>query len=207
MSDTSRSEEWSKFHPAYPHGGVPYPGASKFEIWTDSSLAVWEGLKELQDGGISRPLLFRGDSSSELERNKSKCNAALGSALVKPRKGVVNGWRTSPSPGATLIDEVTARHALFLPLYRWLLDTRLQAEILRLRHFLSQGYRILLVDPARCTDFDNVNKPISHIALVRAYLSHSYPFVPSSAPSSLSWVFDPLSELSTASSIPLPSSS
>ena len=76
--------------------------------------------------------------------------------------------------GTELLPYLQARAEIYLPAYRWVLDNCLQPELEQLRE-LAQVGPLVLLDYETNADVWNTRKPLSHAALVRAYLLNEWP--------------------------------
>jgi hypothetical protein len=69
---------------------------------------------------------------------------------------------------------VQARLRIYLPSYRWILEHRLANEVDAMHRLLSEGPLVLL-DYETNVELSNTSSPLSHGALVRAYLLNEWP--------------------------------
>lgn len=67
-----------------------------------------------------------------------------------------------------------ARVRIYLPAYRWVLVHRLAAEVDRLRE-LARTRTVVLLDYETNADIDDLSRPLSHAALVKAHLDGTWP--------------------------------
>lgn len=147
-----------RLSPFYPHGGIPVPFS---EGMTSMSVeAIWQGLKVFEgcDVDIS---LFSNTTMKNMKRTVRKYGKPLGH-----RKGV---------NGTDLLGYVEARHLIYLPAYKWVLENKVQDIIERLRE-ASKTKTIVLLDYATNCDIEDPSKPLSHAFLVKAYTEGLYPF-------------------------------
>ena len=77
--------------------------------------------------------------------------------------------------GTELLGYIEARHQIYLPVYRWILENKVQDIIARLAE-ASKTKTIVLLDYETNADVDNPGKPLSHAALVKAFVEHQYPY-------------------------------
>ncbi len=61
-----------------------------------------------------------------------------------------------------------ARYEIYLPAYKWVLENRLHAEVEELRE-KNRDRTVVLLDYETNTDVENLEKPLSHAALVAKY--------------------------------------
>ena len=147
-----------RLSPFYPHGGIPVPFS---EGYTATCVeGIWQGLKvfENEDLDIS---MFRDDSMKRIKRTVRKHGRVLGH-----RKGV---------HGTEILGYVEAKHLIYIPTYRWMLEHKAMDIIERLRK-ASETKTIVLLDYNTCCDVDDATKPLSHAYLVKAYAEGLYPF-------------------------------
>lgn len=147
-----------RLSPFYPHGGIPVPFS---EGYTAACVeGVWQGLKvfEGEDIDIS---MFRNDTMKDIKRTVRKHGRVLGH-----RKGV---------HGKEILGYVEAKHQIYIPTYRWMLEHKAMDIIERLRK-ASETKTIVLLDYNTCCDVDDETKPLSHAYLVKAYAEGIHPF-------------------------------
>ncbi len=156
---TSRGEEpWVRFSPFYPHGGIPVPHAPG--VFAQSVEGLWQGLKVFEHEDID-------PSRWQVAEMRGIKRAAGG-----PR-GKVLGHRLGPGSTA-LLGYRDARYRIYLPAYRWVLQNRLAAEVDRLRHEAATRPLVLL-DYETNGDVEDLSRPLSHAALVKAHLEGRWP--------------------------------
>lgn len=144
--------------PFYPHGDIPVP----FSLGMTATCveAIWQGLKVFDTCDIDVSL-FRNDTMANMKRTVRKYGKPLGH-----RKGV---------KGTELLGYIEARHQIYVPSYKWVLENKVQHIIERLRE-ASKTKTIVLLDYATNCDVDDPSKPLSHAFLVKAYVEGLYPF-------------------------------
>ncbi len=155
---TSRGEEpWVRFSPFYPHGGIPVPFSPG--VTSMSVEGIWQGLKvfERADIDVSR---FAVASMRGLKRSARQYGCVLGH-----RAGVA---------GERLLPYVEARHAIYLPAYRWVLEQRLAALVATLREVAAERTVVLLDYTTNC-DVEDTAHPLSHASLIARYLDGTWP--------------------------------
>lgn len=144
--------------PFYPHGGIPVPFS---EGMTATCVeAIWQGLKVFESSDIDTTL-FQNNTMRNMKRTVRKFGKPLGH-----RKGV---------HGTELLGYIEARHQIYLPAYKWVLENKVAHIIARLRE-ASKTKTIVLLDYATNCDVDDPSKPLSHAFLVKAYAEGLYPF-------------------------------
>lgn len=147
-----------KLSPFYPHGGIPVPFS---EGWTSMCVeGIWQGLKVFESCDVDTSL-FTNASMKNIKRTVRKYGKPLGH-----RKGV---------DGTELLGYIEARHQIYLPAFKWVLENKVKDLIERLKE-ASKTNTIVLLDYATNCDVDNPQKPLSHAFLIKAYIEGLYPF-------------------------------
>ena len=147
-----------KLSPFYPHGGIPVPFS---EGYTATCVeGIWQGLKVFENEDIDISM-FLNDTMKGIKRTVRKYGRVLGH-----RKGV---------HGTEILGYVEAKHQIYIPAYRWMLEHRAMDIIERLRK-ASETKTIVLLDYNTCCNVDDETKPLSHAYLVKAYAEGLYPF-------------------------------
>ena len=147
-----------RLSPFYPHGGIPVPFS---EGYTAACVeGIWQGLKVFENEGIDISM-FLNDTMKGIKRTVRKHGRVLGH-----RKGV---------HGTEILGYVEAKHQIYIPAYRWMLEHRAMYIIERLRK-ASETKTIVLLDYNTCCNVDDETKPLSHAYLVKAYAEGLYPF-------------------------------
>lgn len=153
---TSKGEmPWVKFSPFYPHGNIPVPFSP--DVTAQSVEGIWQGLKVFETADID-PAKFQITSMKGLKRTVRKFGAVKGH-----RRGVT---------GNTLLSYLEARYQIYLPIYHWVIENCLQAEIDQLKHLLRNN-TIILLDYETNTDIENLAKPLSHAGLIKRYVDNA----------------------------------
>ena len=147
-----------RLSPFYPHGDIPVPFS---EGYTSACVeGIWQGLKVFENEDIDISM-FLNDTMKGIKRTVRKHGRVLGH-----RKGV---------HGTEILGYVEAKHQIYIPAYRWMLEHRAMYIIERLRK-ASETKTIVLLDYNTCCDVDDETKPLSHAYLVKAYAEGLYPF-------------------------------
>ena len=147
-----------RLSPFYPHGGIPVPFS---EGYTSTCVeGIWQGMKVFEDEDIDISM-FLNDTMKGIKRTVRKYGRVLGH-----RKGV---------HGTEILGYVEAKHQIYIPAYRWMLEHRAMYIIERLRK-ASETKTIVLLDYNTCCNVDDETKPLSHAYLVKAYTEGLYPF-------------------------------
>lgn len=147
-----------RLSPFYPHGGIPVPFS---EGYTANCVeGIWQGLKVFENEDIDISM-FHNDTMKGIKRTVRKHGRVLGH-----RKGV---------HGSEVLGYVEAKHLIYIPTYRWMLEHQTMDIIERLRK-ASESKTIILLDYNTCCDVEDATKPLSHAYLVKAYAEGLYPF-------------------------------
>ena len=147
-----------RLSPFYPHNGIPVPFS---EGYTAACVeGIWQGLKVFENEDIDISM-FCNDTMRDIKRTTRKHGRVLGH-----RKGV---------HGEAILGYVEAKHQIYIPAYRWMLEHKAIDIVERLRR-ASETKTIVLLDYNTCCDVDDVKKPLSHAYLVKAYAEGLYPF-------------------------------
>lgn len=147
-----------RLSPFYPHGDIPVPFS---EGYTAACVeGVWQGLKVFEDEDVDISM-FSNDTMKNIKRTVRKHGCVLGH-----RKGVY---------GTEILGYMEAKHQIYIPTYRWMLEHKTMDIIERLRK-ASETKTIVLLDYNTCCDVDDEAKPLSHAYLVKAYAEGLYPF-------------------------------
>jgi hypothetical protein len=146
------ADPWVRFSPFYPHGGIPVP------LWDGKTAAsvegIWQGLKVFETAGIDLSK-FEITTMKNLKRTERTL-------------GTTRGHRAGADAGK-LLSYGEARQRIYLPAYRWVLENRLAAECDQLRT-MSKHAPIVLLDYETNDDVNNLDRPLSHAALVIHYI-------------------------------------
>jgi len=110
---SSADSPLDQLSPFYPHGGIPIPGMPGKTA--DSVEGIWQGLKVIR--GKTAPRFFEGGG--------------------RKRGGKPAGHQYGESK--RLLDLVEARRKIYIPAYHWMLDHRVNPEILRT--FIDRAFR------------------------------------------------------------------
>ena len=147
-----------RLSPFYPHGGIPVPFSEEYTATCVEG--IWQGLKVFENEDIDISM-FLNDTMKDIKRTVRKHGRVLGH-----RKGV---------HGTEILGYVEAKHQIYIPAYRWMLEHRAMYIIERLRK-ASETKTIVLLDYNTCCNVDDETKPLSHAYLVKAYAEGLYPF-------------------------------
>lgn len=152
------NDELVKLSPFFPHGDIPVPYT---EGMTASCVeAIWQGLKVFEGADVDISL-FNNNRMEGLKRTVRKFGKPLGH-----RKGVY---------GKELLGYVEARKQIYIPSYQWVLEHKVKDIVDRLKE-IAKSQTLILLDYATNCDVDDASKPLSHAALIKAYIESTYPF-------------------------------
>ena len=155
---TSKSSlPYIRFSPFFPLGNIPIPFSDGF--YSESIEGIWQGLKVFKNAGIDITK-FSNTSMKNLKRSTKKYGIPIGH-----QRGVNSN---------ILLTYLDARKEIYLRSYAWVLENKLQCEILLLRQIASKSDLVLL-DYEVNEDIYNINRPLSHAALIKRYLLKQNP--------------------------------
>lgn len=141
-------EPWVRFSPVFPHGGIPVPLSPGYVA--ASVAGIWEGLKVF--------------GQEDVDPSRFAITAMRGVRRAAGGRGPLVGHRAGVD-GDRLLTPRDARHWLFLPSYRWVVEKRLAVEMAQLRRLAASG-RVVLLDDVTNGDVDDVSRPLSHAAVL-----------------------------------------
>lgn len=150
-------DEFIRLSPFYPVGGIPVPYSKGWYATCVES--VWQGLKDFKSVGTDYSL-FKNTTMKNLKRTTRRFGELKGH-----RKGV---------NGKELLGYIDARKFIYLPTYRWVLENKVSSEVERIRE-ISRYKTVILLDYATNPDVENAYSPLSHAALIKAYIEGNYP--------------------------------
>lgn len=151
VTSKSPSETFQKFSPFYPVGGIPVPGNQG--MTAESVEGIWQGLKVFEKEGI--------DATKFRVKNMKNIKRATGE-----KRGRVLGHKC----GDVLLDYVTARHQIYLPVYDFVLKNRLAHEVALLVGMLKENTNIVLLDYETNEDPNDTSSPLSHASLIKTHV-------------------------------------
>lgn len=158
---TSRGPDpWVRFSPFYPHGRIPVPftpGRAAMSVE-----GVWQALKVFETQDVD-PSKLDVATMKGLKRTVRRLGRCLGH-----REGLA---------GERLLGYREARHRIYLPTYRHVLDHHLAPEVAELRRLAAAGDLVLL-DYETNPDPDDLSRPLSHAGLVMRLLQGTWPEAP-----------------------------
>ncbi len=151
------TDDFVKFSPFYPHNQIPIPFSEGH--FGQSVEGIWQGLKvfETEDIDISK---FNITNMKGLKRTVRKFGKCFGH-----RNGI---------NGDFLLNYIDARKQIYLPIYHWVLENKLQSLIETLKSE-SQNRTLVLLDYETNGNVEDSSKPLSHAYLVKLFLEENYP--------------------------------
>jgi len=150
-------DDYVKFSPFYPHGGIPVPFTSgRTSMCVEG---IWQGLKVFQTKDVDSAS-FQNGTMKDIKRTVRTNGPCLGH-----RKGI---------SGKELLGYIEARKLIYLPSYKWVLDNKMQPQLEKLRQ-LSKTQTVVLLDYETNSDVLDASKPLSHASLIKAYIEGTYP--------------------------------
>lgn len=149
-----------KLSPFYPHGGIPVPFSPG--TMAECVEGIWQGLKVFENEGMDRQM-FQNNSMRNIKRTVRTHGKVLGH-----QKGINS---------SEILDYVEAKHQIYIPTFKWVLDNKVSHIIERLRN-ASKESTVVLLDYNTCCDVDSPSKPLSHAYLIKAYVEGIYPYGP-----------------------------
>lgn len=154
---TSKAEDpWVKFSPFYAHGNIPIAFSDQMG---QSVEGIWQGLKVFESAKID-PSKFDKTDMKGLKRTIRRFGKCLGH-----QKGLESN---------ELLDYKTAREKIYIPMYKSVLENHLQDLVEKIRE-IAKKQSVVLLDYEISTDWEDLNKPLSHANLVRLYILNEYP--------------------------------
>ena len=149
-----------KLSPFYPHGDIPVPFSDG--VVAECVEGIWQGLKVFENEGVDRAF-FRNNTMKNIKRTVRTHGKVLGH-----QKGIHS---------SEILGYVEAKHNIYIPAYRWVLENKVANIIERLKD-TSKEKTVVLLDYNTCCDVDSPTKPLSHAYLIKAYVEGLYPFGP-----------------------------
>ena len=151
------TDEFVKFSPFYPHGGIPVPFTPNMTAMSVES--IWQGLKDYVNSGIDTSV-FRNSTMKDIKRTKRKYGEMRGH-----KKGVF---------GTEHFGYLEARYEIYAPTYRWMLENKVSGLVKKLKEE-SENNVVILLDYNTNEDLSDRSSPLSHAGLIKAYIEGRYP--------------------------------
>ena len=144
-------DEFVKLSPFYPHGGIPVPDG---DGWMGASVeGIWQGLKVFEHEDVNIKTMHI-KTMKDIKRTVKSHGKVLGH-----RRGVEG----------ELMDYMTARKELYVPMYNWVLENKCKDLCLKLKELSDKG-NVVLLDYETNGDIDDPSKPLSHASLVKTFV-------------------------------------
>lgn len=151
------TDDFVKMSPFFAHGKIPIPFSEGY--FGESVEGIWQGLKVFESEDIDRTKFGVKDMKG-LKRTVRRFGKCLGH-----RKGI---------KGDELLSYLDARKQIYVPLYVWVLENKLQNLLEKLREKMQKGTLVLL-DYEINGDIDDPRKPLSHAHLIKKFLEGRLP--------------------------------
>lgn len=148
---------WVRFSPFYPHGDLPVPFSPG--LTAQSVEGIWQGLKVFEHADVD-PGKFAVSSMAGLKRTVRSFGRVRGH-----RRGV---------GGEELLTYRDARFDIYLPTYRFVLETKVPDLVDELRT-LARRKTVVLLDFETNGDVEDLSRPLSHASLVARFATGSWP--------------------------------
>lgn len=147
-----------KLSPFYPHDDIPIPFSNGRTATCVEG--VWQGLKVFDSTDVDISL-FSNSTMKNIKRTTRKYGSIIGH-----RKGIYSNQ---------ILDYSEARRLIYIPTYKWVLENKVLPIIERLRK-AAEKQDIVLLDYNTNCDVFNLDKPLSHAFLIKAYAESIYPY-------------------------------
>lgn len=147
--------------PFYPWGDIPVSFSNG--VKASCVEAVWQGLKVFENADVDTTL-FSNYTMKGLKRSSRVYGKVLGH-----RKGV---------NGDQLLNYYDARRKIYIPTYKWMLENKAFETIESIRAYCKTHPQkmIVLLDYQTNCKIEDLNKPLSHAFLVKAYVEGLHPY-------------------------------
>ena len=150
---TSKAQDdMVRLSPFYPHEGIPVPfspGCTAMSVE-----GIWQGLKVFEHFGVDLQM-FRNATMKNIKRTVRRFGRPLGH-----QKGVRS---------TELLPYLEARMLIYVPAYKWMLEHKAQPQVDFLRQ-LAESRVVILLDYNTNEDIADSSTPLSHAAMVKAYI-------------------------------------
>lgn len=154
---TSKADKpWVHFSPFWPHGNIPVPFSEG--VVATCVEGIWQALKVFE--------------SEDVDESKLRITNMKGLKRTVRSLGAVRGHRKGLR-GEELLAYREARELIYLPVFKWMLENCVQAEVQSLRKIVSEK-QVVLLDYTVNGDLDNLSTPLSHAALVKRYIEDEW---------------------------------
>jgi hypothetical protein len=146
------TDDMVRLSPFYPHGGIPVPFSPGFAAM--SVEGIWQGLKVFENCGIDVAMFYNA-TMKNIKRTVRRFGRPLGH-----KKGI---------QGSELLSYIDARIQIYVPTYKWVLENKAQKQVEKLRQ-LAADKLVILLDYNTNEDIQDPSTPLSHAAMVKAYI-------------------------------------
>jgi hypothetical protein len=146
------TDDMVRLSPFYPHGGIPVPFSPGFAAM--SVEGIWQGLKVFENCGIDVAMFYNA-TMKNIKRTVRRFGRPLGH-----KKGVQD---------SELLSYIDARMQIYIPTYKWVLENKAQKQVEKLRQ-LAADKLVILLDYNTNEDIQDPSTPLSHAAMVKAYI-------------------------------------
>ncbi|MCS7084500.1 MAG: hypothetical protein RMM53_01955 [Bacteroidia bacterium] len=159
---TSRAKDrFVRLSPFYPHGNIPvpeWPGKTAMSVE-----GIWQGLKVFEGYPTDARRgpdfsKFETTTMSQIKRQERKGKKVLGHLCADGK----------------ILSYLEARKRIYLPAYRYVLEHFLSDELNEIRA-LSEQNTVVLLDYSLNGDVSDLSAPLSHAALVKAWIEGRWP--------------------------------
>jgi chaperone required for assembly of F1-ATPase len=99
--------------------------------------------------------MFRNATMKNIKRTVRRFGRPLGH-----RKGVL---------GSELLSYIDARMLIYVPAYKWMLENKAQEQVQKIREWSAEK-TVILLDYNTNEDISDPSTPLSHAAMVKAYI-------------------------------------
>ena len=144
-------DEFVKLSPFYPHCYIPVPDS---DGWMgDSVEGIWQGLKVFEREGVDIKTMHN-KTMKDIKRTSKVHGKILGH-----RRGV----------SGELMDYLTARKELYVPMYNWVLENKCM-DLCKKIMSISETNKVVLLDYETNCNIDDITKPLSHASLIKSFV-------------------------------------
>jgi len=144
-------DEFVKLSPFYPHCYIPVPDS---DGWMgDSVEGIWQGLKVFEREGVDIKTMHN-KSMKDIKRTTKVHGKILGH-----RRGVTG----------ELMDYMTARKELYVPMYNWVLENKCM-DLCKKIMSISETNKVVLLDYETNCNIEDITKPLSHASLIKSFV-------------------------------------
>jgi hypothetical protein len=154
-------DEFGRLSPFFPHGDIPVPEWP--EKKSCSVEGLWQGLKVFEG--------YEHNPKNGPDFSKLHITNMRGLKRSVRTHGRVIGHLCADG---TILDYLSARRRIYLPAYRYVLENCVAEQVEKIRLWARQK-TVVLLDYNLNADVNDVEKPLSHAALVRLWIEGKWP--------------------------------